>query len=835
MFKSKRDRSKDAKELTGLAYYLQHGLKFSSLELIEPTAKVIKLLEGIGIVCSTENAKLVVRSLYASGNVEKAAELYKFYNEARDGVLLSIQECPLSGLSSQWSYSFSHTSPICVNFGVSSSSDSDSVSPHGSRSSSISKSYPSQQKSDSDMFLQLPNKTPKTLMPMQGAENLKGVTCYLDSLLFAMYARLESFEPILCQIPADDPLRSLATIIRLWVNLLRAGKLITTDVTAQLRICLAQNGWEEAGKDRQQDTSEAFVFLAEKLAMPLLTLKMDIQHGGKEAAKDDHKLINERLLNVPIQGGSEDSPIRLEVCLEDYFSDSVVVRREIERRRSLSISSIMKGAVSYVEYADVPSGRTQRSGTIDARPEVLERLSSSSSVQSLTRLRKSPELLDHGTPMISASDETAISDTATVSTSDGPEQISSFRSSLLESKPQSIGRRSTIRTINNEISLPAWTFLQILPFYANADLNIKSVHHFTQQRPVLPICLKRYTWSSEGKAQKNDRKIIIPEVIEFPHFVADDLDSDGTEGDALFGNFRLILESVVFHRGSSVNSGHYVSAVRDSLFKSRMDIMQRHSSSVYSDESDEEVISADAELATDRWLFFDDLASNRIISRSYQDIMDKEMPYLLFYRLVHINDTTEEACSQNEFMDIADSFAKQSISPVSTSSSIATTYSFQTSAGSETETVAFNLKGETYIDEELKSKPATRLGFIDSKSPTIATTPATDGTATSAHSDVNTAAASTSAVHSSPTTTTGSEKSDFSRHTSRSRWRDRNISRKQSAVSVPDNFENPLPQLHQHHHRHFRRRHRTSSQKNNTSSKTSLADDGEVEDRCTVM
>lgn len=65
---------------------------------------------------------------------------------------------------------------------------------------------------------------------MQGAENREGVTCYLDALLFAMFSRLGSFEPILYNNFEDEPRRRLSTLIRLWVNLLRTGKLIQTDV-----------------------------------------------------------------------------------------------------------------------------------------------------------------------------------------------------------------------------------------------------------------------------------------------------------------------------------------------------------------------------------------------------------------------------------------------------------------------------------------------------------------------------------------------------------------------------------------------------------------------------
>ena len=65
---------------------------------------------------------------------------------------------------------------------------------------------------------------------MRGAINNRGVTCWLDSLLFSMFARLPSFEPILYTIYDDPPRRRLSTLIRLWVNMLRSGILINTDV-----------------------------------------------------------------------------------------------------------------------------------------------------------------------------------------------------------------------------------------------------------------------------------------------------------------------------------------------------------------------------------------------------------------------------------------------------------------------------------------------------------------------------------------------------------------------------------------------------------------------------
>jgi len=118
---------------------------------------------------------------------------------------------------------------------------------------------------------------------------------------------------------------------------------------------LAACGWEDAARLEQQDTSEAFSFITEKLELPLLTLKMDIYHTGAEDANDDHKYIQERLLEVAVPDESptdRDRPIRLEDCLENYFNNRVEVVRHLDHlertsthnlERSDTVSSVRSG------------------------------------------------------------------------------------------------------------------------------------------------------------------------------------------------------------------------------------------------------------------------------------------------------------------------------------------------------------------------------------------------------------------------------------------------------------------------------------------------------------
>ncbi|KAL8707148.1 MAG: hypothetical protein Q9225_007814 [Loekoesia sp. 1 TL-2023] len=195
---------------------------------------------------------------------------------------------------------------------------------------------------------------------MLGAVNRESTTCYLDSLLFAMFARLACFEAMLYKTFDDDKKQRLATLLRLWINTLRLGKLITTDITKHIQLSLAECGWEEAAQIRQQDASEAFNFITDTLDLPLLTLKMDIFHHGKEDTGGDHKFVNERMLEVAIpEEPSDGSALTLEFCLENYFNNRIEVKRYLQRRqtmgsvRSRASFDSSKGSASHIETVEV--------------------------------------------------------------------------------------------------------------------------------------------------------------------------------------------------------------------------------------------------------------------------------------------------------------------------------------------------------------------------------------------------------------------------------------------------------------------------------------------------
>ena len=79
--------------------------------------------------------------------------------------------------------------------------------------------------------------------------------------------------------------------------------------------------------------------------MPMLTLQMNLYHGGKEDSESDHKLVHERVIEVPVPSQPEDGQsITLEDCLTAYFDNQVVVERYLTQRRN-TVTSLCSSPV----------------------------------------------------------------------------------------------------------------------------------------------------------------------------------------------------------------------------------------------------------------------------------------------------------------------------------------------------------------------------------------------------------------------------------------------------------------------------------------------------------
>ncbi|KAL8643841.1 MAG: hypothetical protein Q9226_008088 [Calogaya cf. arnoldii] len=415
-----------------------------------------------------------------------------------------------------------------------------------------------------------------------GAVNREGTTCYLDSLLFAMFTRPGCFEAMLYTKFDDAKKQQLATLLLLWINTLRSGRLITTDITKLLQLQIAECGWEDAAQVHQQDASEAFNFITEVLNLPLLTLKMDIYHHGKEDAGDDHRFVNERCLEVAIPE-SNGAGLTLETCLTEYFNNRIEVKRYLQQRRGTigsvrsqaSFDSSSKGSVAHIETVECD----------DSLPSTpISPLPASATRRPTFGRVRAPSIIQES--YISEKEE--ITDTP-----------------AYESPHNGRRRGGSLR---KEVVMPAWQFFSLIPWYTDAkpsnDQQVAA--HFHSARPMLGICLKRYSFQPNGEAKRNGTYIDIPQEIGLPHFIQDD---NMAEDGPLFGNFKLTLRSAICHQGTRVDSGHYIGLVR-----------------TYDPKNPGE----------DRWIRLDDLAKERVAEVDIDRFLQRETPYLLFYQVVPI-------------------------------------------------------------------------------------------------------------------------------------------------------------------------------------------------------
>ncbi|CAO2649316.1 Nn.00g067010.m01.CDS01 [Neocucurbitaria sp. VM-36] len=444
---------------------------------------------------------------------------------------------------------------------------------------------------------------------MLGAINRNMVTCYLDALLFAMFARLDSFEAMLYDNFDDEPRKKLAAVLRLWVNLLRTGQLIKVELTKHLQDSLAKCGWEDAAQVCQQDASEAFTFITGALELPLLTLKMDIYHTGREDKEDDHKFVNERLLEVAIPEQEGDHVITLEDCLETYFNNRIEVKRFLQRQNTIA---------SIKSKEDESMDRdSEKSETIHV--EALELSGSESPIVA------TPTSIGPSTPLtpVRPLDGRRRADSIFSQryTHKSPEANKFDEKKHLEDMfdHSSGGRPRSASLLRKEILMPAWQFFSLIPWYTDnaPKTDAQVAAHFSVKRPVLGICLKRYTMLPNGEPKRLDTYIDIPLDIGLPHFISDDRMKE--EGP-LFGNFKLVLQSVVCHRGVSIHSGHYIALVRDNAH-------ERPRSPHADDEGNQST-----------WLRFDDLSNPRVTEVDIKRALREESPYLLFYQVQPINE-----------------------------------------------------------------------------------------------------------------------------------------------------------------------------------------------------
>jgi hypothetical protein len=162
---------------------------------------------------------------------------------------------------------------------------------------------------------------PDPSIHLQGMVNSHGTSCYLDALMFALFATQTLFDPLL------NHSTSLGTACRMYVNHLRQGYMVTAPIIESVRDALHAGGWPD--NTSQEDAAELFLWFMDQFEMPFLPMNLRLLHGA-ESVNEDEKLVSERLLQLSIPESR--NLWMLEELLSEHFFGSRVegLRRSVK-------------------------------------------------------------------------------------------------------------------------------------------------------------------------------------------------------------------------------------------------------------------------------------------------------------------------------------------------------------------------------------------------------------------------------------------------------------------------------------------------------------------------
>ena len=155
------------------------------------------------------------------------------------------------------------------------------------------------------------------------------------------------------------------------------------------------------------------------------------------------------------------------------------------------------------------------------------------------------------------------------------------------------------------------------------------------QKPVVGICLKRYMMTESGTFKRQNTFIDIPDSLRLPHFMMMD-DVRISESSEFNTEYKLVLQSVICHRGDSLHSGHYVSFAR--VKPKLLTDNRRHDHDPPPDYEEAQWVKFDDLLVENRVSYVDDIRQS----------LKEEMPYLLFYQIVPLVDAMTTSTDDND-------------------------------------------------------------------------------------------------------------------------------------------------------------------------------------------
>ena len=135
-----------------------------------------------------------------------------------------------------------------------------------------------------------------------------------------------------------------------------------------------------------------------------------------------------------------------------------------------------------------------------------------------------------------------------------------------------------------------------------------------------------------GNAKRQNTFIDIPDSLRLPHFISD----EQAEENELSAEYKLVLQSVVCHRGDSLHSGHYISFCR--VAPKLLTDNRRHDRDPPPDYEEAQ------------WVKFDDLLIDQRVTPvdDIKQSLKEEMPYLLFYQIVPVIEVAASSADSTE-------------------------------------------------------------------------------------------------------------------------------------------------------------------------------------------
>lgn len=192
------------------------------------------------------------------------------------------------------------------------------------------------------------------------------------------------------------------------------------------------------------------------------------------------------------------------------------------------------------------------------------------------------------------------------------------------------------------IRVPAWKFYRLVPWHnvkgqPTSDFEVAAEF---QKRPVVGVCLKRYAFTNDGRSQRLETHVDIPEEMKIPYTLISE-EQNGPSGgqQSLPRDYKFVLQSVICHRGSSLNAGHYISFARVDPKKLREN--RRHD------------FDPPPDYEQAQWLRHDDLDERGRVQYipNFQEAIKTEFPYLLFYQVVPLQDDEPPPSDSSETSD----------------------------------------------------------------------------------------------------------------------------------------------------------------------------------------